>query len=229
MNEAAALVIAGLTPLSTCDWPEKVAATVFLQGCPWRCGYCHNYTITDNHAPGQIPWEQVVDLLGRRRGLLDGLVFSGGEPTRQGAIVDAARQVRELGFGVALHTGGAYPQNLRRLLPYLSWVGLDIKAPPRLYGAVIKVGAGAVAAERAFASLELLLESQVPLQVRTTVDPTVMNQADVEELTVLLRSLGVREHILQEARTTGTRPSFQEQLQNLELGIHVPSGTICGS
>ncbi|MDR2380980.1 MAG: hypothetical protein LBE08_07380, partial [Bifidobacteriaceae bacterium] len=65
------LLIAGLAKLSTCDWPGRLVATVFLQGCPWRCGYCQNPGLIDCRAPGQLAWEDVVGWLERRRGLLD--------------------------------------------------------------------------------------------------------------------------------------------------------------
>ena len=72
------LQIAGLVPLSTVDWPGQLAATLFLQGCPWRCHYCHNRAILDPRTPGTVAWSEVRDLLERRRGLLDAVVFSGG-------------------------------------------------------------------------------------------------------------------------------------------------------
>lgn len=71
----------------------------------------------------------MVHTLTQRQGLLDGVVFSGGEPTRQIAVVDAARRVKEMGFAVGFHTGGQYPKRIESLLPLLDWVGLDIKAP----------------------------------------------------------------------------------------------------
>lgn len=108
--------VAGLVPLSTVDWPGALAAVVFLQGCPWRCVFCHNEGILDPQAPGQVAWDAVTDLLERRAGLLDGVVFSGGEPTMQPALVAAAREVRARGFKVGLHTGGAYPARLRALV-----------------------------------------------------------------------------------------------------------------
>ena len=123
------LAIAGVTALSTCDWPGRLVATAFLQGCPWRCTYCHNAAILDPRAPGTVPWRDVLELLARRHGLLDGLVFSGGEPTRQRALVAAAAQVREAGFGVGLHTSGAYPSRLPALLPLV--VGLPTRVMAR--------------------------------------------------------------------------------------------------
>lgn len=203
------LRIAGIARLSSCDWPGRLVATVFLQGCPLACGYCHNPGILDPRAPGAAPWREVVELLGRRGGLLDGVVFSGGEPTRQAALPDAMRQVRALGFGVGLHTAGPYPRRFAEVVPLCDWIGLDIKAPARLYGRVTGVPS---AAEPAFACLRIALESGVDLQVRTTVDPTTMDDDDVAELTATLRALGVREHVLQRVRAEGVRPEYAERL-----------------
>ncbi|MEO6982323.1 MAG: anaerobic ribonucleoside-triphosphate reductase activating protein [Edaphobacter sp.] len=208
---AEGLQIAGLARLSSCDWPGKLVATVFLQGCPLDCGYCHNPGLLDPRVPGTIAWPEVLDLLDRRHGLLDGMVFSGGEPTRQPGLADAMRQVRERGFGVGLHTSGAYPKRFAEVLPLCDWIGLDIKAPERLYGAVTGVQA---AAAKAFACLRLALDAGVALQVRTTVDPTTMIADDVTELTETLLQLGVMEHVLQEVRTEGARPEYAERLAN---------------
>lgn len=191
------LPIAGLTALSSCDWPGRLVATAFLQGCPWRCTYCHNPDLLDPRAPGTVPWTQVSDLLARRGGLLDGLVFSGGEPTMHQGLVAAAQEVRAGGFGVGLHTAGAYPRRLGALLPLVDWVGLDIKAPLDLYAAVTGIGASG---RTAFASLRLVLDAGVDVQVRTTVDPAVMTSDDVARLGAALADLGVRDHVLQTVR-----------------------------
>lgn len=206
------LQIAGLVPLSTVDWPGHLVATAFLQGCPWRCTYCHNSAILDPRAPGVVPWQAVRDLIARRRGLLDGVVFSGGEPTRQAGLVAAMGEVKEAGFLVGLHTGGAYPRRLARLLPLVDWVGLDIKAPARLYRSITRVGGPTTSADQAFSSLELVLASGVDVQVRTTVDPTVMSHDDVAELTATLQALGVREHVLQTVRPEGTTDDYRAAL-----------------
>lgn len=201
------LQIAGLTRLSTCDWPGRIVATVFLQGCPLDCGYCHNPGILDPRVPGVVPWAEVVELLGRRRGLLDGVVFSGGEPTRQPALADAMREVRALGFGVGLHTAGPYPRRFAEVVGLCDWIGLDIKAPERLYGRVTGV---ASAGAKAFACLRMAHDAGVALQVRTTVDPTTLSAADVAELTETLHEFGVAEHVLQEVRLEGVRPAYRD-------------------
>ncbi|MES2092525.1 MAG: anaerobic ribonucleoside-triphosphate reductase activating protein [Actinomycetota bacterium] len=209
---ADALQIAGLTRLSTCDWPGKLVATVFLQGCPLACGYCHNPALLDPRTPGVIEWQEVRDLLGRRWGMLDGVVFSGGEPTRQAGLAAAMREVRDLGFKVGLHTAGTYPRRFAEVLPLCDWVGLDIKAPQRLYGAVTGVQSSAAKADTC---LRLALDSKVDLQVRTTVDPTVLTPGDVAELTASLLAEGVHEHVLQEVRAEGARPEYVERLMAL--------------
>ena len=206
------LQIAGLVALSSVDWPGKLVATAFLQGCPWRCTYCHNSAILDPRTPGVVPWSTVRDLLARRHGLLDGVVFSGGEPTRQAGLLDAVQEVRAGGFLVGLHTGGAYPARLAALLPHIDWVGLDVKAPARLYQAITRTGGPGGGAEAAFASLRLVLDAGVDVQVRTTVDPTVLSDDDVAELTATLADLGVRDHVLQVVRPDGTTPEYRAAL-----------------
>ena len=152
---ADSLAIAGLVPLSTVDWPGKLAAAVFLQGCPLACPYCQNEAILDPKVPGAVPWSQVEALLARRAGLLDGVVLTGGEALRQAGVVDAARRVREMGFGVGLHTAGAYPRALAKILPHTDWVGIDVKAMPDDYAAATGFGAGA----KAWQSLDAVLEA----------------------------------------------------------------------
>ena len=152
---ADSLAIAGLVPLSTVDWPGKLAAVVFLQGCPLACPYCQNEAILDPKVPGAVPWSQVEALLARRAGLLDGVVLTGGEALRQAGVADAARRVREMGFGVGLHTAGAYPRALAKTLPHPDWVGIDVKAMPDDYAAATGFGAGA----KAWQSLDAVLEA----------------------------------------------------------------------
>lgn len=103
------LEIGGLTPLTTIDFPGRLAAVVFCQGCPWRCGYCQNAHLIPPSAEKRVPWADVLAFLERRRGLLEGVVFSGGEPTLQAGLPEALRQVRDLGFATGLHTAGPSP------------------------------------------------------------------------------------------------------------------------
>ena len=209
------LAIAGLVPLSSVDWPGRLVATVFCQGCPWNCAYCHNASLFDCAVPGIVSWDDDVEpLLARRRGLLDGVVFTGGEATRQLALAPAMARVRDLGFQVGLHTGGAYPRRLAELLPLVDWVGLDIKALPEDYGAVTGVAA---AGPKAWEALGMVLDSGVGHEVRLTLHPDSPQAATAGVIARRLRAAGVRVLVLQEARAEGTREAFQTTARTWDL------------
>lgn len=196
------LLVGGLQRWSTVDWPGQLVATVFAQGCPWDCPYCHNPELLP-FGEGAIAWADVVAFLHGRRGLLDGVVFSGGEPTAQAALAGAIAEVRAMGFGAALHTNGAFPERLEELLPHLDWVGLDVKAPFAEYEQVTGVpGSG----PRARASLRALVRSGVPHQVRTTVHPALLDEAALGRLRADLEAEGATGWVRQEYRDAGVRP-----------------------
>jgi len=196
----AALRIGGLTPLSLSDWPGQLAAVVFCQGCPWRCGYCHNPHLIPPRAVTSLEWDDVLAFLGRRRGLLDAVVFSGGEPTLQTGITRALRQVKALGFKLGLHTAGAYPRRLAELLPELDWVAMDIKAPFADYAATTGV---ADSGEPALESVRLIIASGIAYEFRTTVHPDLLPAAELPALARSLAQIGVRNYALQEFRSLG--------------------------
>lgn len=202
---ASGLAIAGMQPLSTVDWPGKLVATVYLQGCPWTCPYCHNFEIIDPKVPGVLPWEEVTALLRRRQGLLDGVVFSGGEATRQPELIDAAREVKELGFLVGLHTSGAYPGTFSRLLDegLLDWVGIDVKALPEDYA---EVAGPAVSAQKNQVSLQKLLDSGVDYEVRFTLWQGGLDYA--EKVAAWCKHHGVENFVLQKLSTQNLPPGF---------------------
>lgn len=194
---ATAMRIGGLTPMTTVDYPGELAAVLFCQGCPWRCRYCHNAHLLSARGGGRVEWGRVRSLLERRRGLLDAVVFSGGEPTLQGALPAAMEEVKALGFKVGLHTAGCCPARLRRLLPWLDWVGLDIKALPQAYPDITGVpGSG----ERAWESLGILLDAGVELEVRTTALPG-WGREELAPLMDALAGAGVARYVLQQCRT----------------------------
>jgi pyruvate formate lyase activating enzyme len=210
-----ALRVGGLTPLTTIDFPGRLAAVVFLQGCPWRCGYCHNPALIAADAPTSRSWDEVLAFLERRHGLLDGVVFSGGEPTLQAGLADAVAQVRALGFEVGLHTAGMYPQRLAALLPSLDWVGFDVKAPWDLYDAVTGVPASGA---KARASLAHLLASGVAHECRTTWHPGLFPLERLRGLAVQLADLGVTHWALQSCRVDGAPHAMPAEPALAQLG-----------
>ena len=198
---AAGLRIGGLTALSTTDWPGQLAAVVFCQGCPWRCAYCHNpHLLPPRQADREIAWPEVMAFLERRRGLLDAVVFSGGEPTLHPGLPAAMRAIKAMGYAVGLHTAGIYPRRLRAVLPLVDWIGMDIKAPFDDYERITGVAGSGMAARR---SMELVMASGVAHEFRTTVHPSLLPPPQLLALAQELAGLGVRHYAVQEFRDRG--------------------------
>jgi pyruvate formate lyase activating enzyme len=194
---APTLEVGGFEPFSTSDWPGQLVAVVFVQGCPWRCSYCHNPGLQPRGGAHAGDWAAALDLLRRRVGLLDGVVFSGGEPLLDPALPQAIDAVRALGFQVGLHTAGIYPQRLAALLPRLDWVGLDLKSAPEGYEAVT----GVARSERpALQTLALLASGSVPFEVRSTGDDELLPAPVLQQMAALLVRQGVHRWVLQRRR-----------------------------
>lgn len=195
---AEGLGVAGLQPFSTVDFPGQLAAVVFLQGCPWRCAYCHNPGL-QACGPGQGPrWGVLREWLRDRCGRLDAVVFSGGEPSLDPALPAAVRELRAMGYRLGLHTAGLAPRRLSELLPLLDWVGLDVKAAPSDVALHDRITGRRGAWRAVRASLNLLKDSGKSYEVRSTVHPDWFEDADVLRLVEELR--GVPHHALQVAR-----------------------------
>jgi anaerobic ribonucleoside-triphosphate reductase activating protein len=209
------LKVGGLTPFSATDYPGKLAAVVFVQGCPWRCGYCHNPHLQARTDASPLDWAQILARLQRRVGLIDAVVFSGGEPTLDPALEDAIREVRALGFGVGLHTAGAYPRRLAEVLPLLDWVGMDVKASLDRYDNITQI---ADSGRHASTSIEAVLRSGVKHEFRTTIHPSLHGTADILALAAMLSAMGVQRYALQKFRAIGcanealTRVASSDQL-----------------
>ncbi len=225
IDSSYSLSIAGMVPMSTVDWPGKICCTLFLQGCPWRCVYCHNFDILDPRKPGQIPFGDVLQLLEKRNGLLDGVVFSGGEATRQESLLCAIKEVKNMGFSVGLHTAGAYPKKLAKLVEYVDWVGIDVKALPQDYSEVVgRANAGL----KAYESLKIVLDSNVDYEVRLTVFPNSITSSTAFDIAKKCSEMGVRNFALQQARQEGAPEDFVASAvgwdeEFLEIGKQVES------
>ncbi len=194
------LKIGGFVPFTTVDFPGLLAAVIFCQGCTWRCRYCHNPHLQP-FCEGPERWEGILDLLSERRSFLQGVVFSGGEPTAQAALPNAIRTVREMGYQIGLHTAGIFPDRLEEVLPLVHWVGLDVKAPfDARYDRITGAGQSFEAPAR---SLRLLLASGVPYELRTTVHPSLLSPSDLEDLSHSLDSLGAQPMKIQPFRPGG--------------------------
>lgn len=205
--------IGGFVPFSSVDWPEALSAVVFVKGCPWRCHYCHNPHLQTRDAQCAIKiavedhqnetrWKQIVSFLESRKKLLDGVVFSGGEPFSEPLMDQMIAQVVELGYRVAVHTAGIYPQKLARALPALSWVGLDIKTDAHGYDALT---GRAASAQPVWHCLDSLLENDVPFECRTTWSPEWLEESALIDLAQGLSRKGVRKYAVQRYRSPAHR------------------------
>jgi pyruvate formate lyase activating enzyme len=195
-----ALRVGGFVPFTSTDYPNALAAVFFCQGCPWRCGYCHNPHLMTSRGGDRHEFSRILAWLALRRGLLDAAVFSGGEPTAQAELSPAIDAVRSLGFLIGLHTAGSYPRRLARILPKIDWVGIDIKAPAADYAAVTGIaGSGAAA----LLSLDLVRNAGVDYEVRTTVHLGLTPPAALLRLARELAARGIRRWVLQMFRATG--------------------------
>lgn len=219
------LPVAGLTPLTTVDWPERLAATLFTRGCPWACPYCHNRDLQAEDGQA-YDWERVLGFFNTRRGLLDGVVVTGGEPCLHKGLPGALTEIRALGFDTALHTGGAFPDRLAEILDHglVDWVGLDLKAPFDEYPLVTgKAGSG----ERARRALSLVAASGVDYEVRTTVWPEFITPARLSAMAADLATVGDPRWILQPCleRATGAQAKTAE-LHTLAARLQPVAGRV---
>ena len=192
--------IGGFVPFTTIDFPDKISAVIFCQGCPFRCPFCHNHSLQPVGQPGLEKWEDILDVLSKRKRLLDGVVFSGGEPLWQEDIENAVRQVKDMGFKVALHTSGVRPEVLKTLLPLVDWVGLDVKAPLSKYAQATGTKEAFKAGEKTWESLSLIQQAGVDFEARTTTDPRLLTKEDILQIAHALHKQGVQTYVLQEYR-----------------------------
>lgn len=159
--------IAGLQKMTLLDYPGKVACTVFLPGCNYRCPFCHNAGLLED-APEALTEEALLTFLEKRKGLLDGVCITGGEPTLQPDLPHLLAKIKALGYCVKLDTNGSNPAMLETLLEkgLVDYVAMDVKNSPARYGKT--VGIPGMPLEKTEKSLRLLLSGRTDYELRTT-------------------------------------------------------------
>jgi pyruvate formate lyase activating enzyme len=189
------MTIGGFQLFSLSEYPGMISAVVFCQGCNFRCPYCHNPELVDpeRFSPAW-PEDLVMRELASRRGKVQGVVITGGEPTLQQDLERFIREVRGLGFAVKLDTNGSDPETLERLLAagLLDHVGLDVKAPPHAYPAVTRVG---IAPSSILKSIAAVIGSRVDHEMRTTWLPSLLRNEDLLEIAAAVQ--GCRRWVIQ--------------------------------
>lgn len=188
------LQIGGLVSFTTIDYPGKLAAVLFLKGCPLNCEYCSNSHLIAVEQ-GEYDPEKVFDWLRARVGKLEGVVFSGGEALMQSdATIDYMKRVKELGFAIGLHTNGFYPDLLKKVSNIVDWVGLDFKATREQYRNLTGID---VAYDRMIESLKYWVSTGRGMEVRTTCDPRFVSKEDLLEIAKIASGFGVKNFAVQ--------------------------------
>lgn len=161
--------IHGLQKLTLLDYPGLTGCTVFLAGCDWRCPYCHNAELLLPGAPPLMDEEDLIAFLKTRKGLLDGVVFTGGEPLLHPGLPGLMARVKEMGYRVKLDTNGCHPEALREVLAQglVDYVAMDVKNSPEKYPKTVGVEKADI--EAVSQSIRLLLTGNKDYEFRTTV------------------------------------------------------------
>ena len=184
------MTISGLQKMTLLDFPGKVACTVFLHGCNYRCPFCHNAELLEGHPEPLMTVEEFLSFLKKRAGLLDGVCVSGGEPTLSPELPELLAAIKAMGYAVKLDTNGSRPQVLKALVAdgLVDYVAMDIKNSPSRYAetaGVAQVDLAAVEESAAF-----LMSGAVESEFRTTVVKPFHDEASIEEMGRWLYRLG---------------------------------------
>ena len=202
----------GLQKMTLLDFPGKVACTVFLGGCDFRCPFCHNYELADGSARPVMDEAALMAFLEKRRGLLDGVAITGGEPCLRPDLPDLMRRIRGLGFAVKLDTNGTHPALLDGILRegLADYVAMDVKNSPEKYART--AGLGELDLTPIRRSVELLKAGGVDYEFRTTVVDELHEAADFEAIGAWIA--GARRWLMQPFTDRDTVPYG---------GLHAPS------
>lgn len=185
-KESAVRPIYSLTPFTLLDYPHKSACILWFAGCNMRCLYCYNPEIV--FGKGIISFENAIQFLKNRRNLLDAVVFSGGECLLHKRSVAFIEEVKNMGFLVKIDTNGSQPKILKELIDkkLVNYVALDFKAMPENFEKITQSELF-IPFEK---SLLLLLESEVPFEVRTTVHSDLLRKIDIQQMIFYLENIG---------------------------------------
>jgi len=192
--------IAGLQKMTLLDYPGKVACTVFLGGCNFRCPFCHNSQLIGD-ADTLMEEEELLDFLQKRKGLLDGVCITGGEPTLQKALPELLAKIKGMGYLVKLDTNGYRPEILQALLEngLVDYVAMDVKNDPAGYART--AGVTGLQISKIEQSLRLLLSGKVDYELRTTLVEPLHDETSILGIRQWLEQLGegkkVRRYFLQ--------------------------------
>lgn len=184
----------GLQKLTVLDYPEHVACILFTKGCNFRCPFCHNAVLVENKTEENYSQEEILSFLNKRKGVLDGVNITGGEPLLHKDIGDFLKKVKELGYDVKIDTNGSYPERLKKLVDdgLVDYVAMDIKNIPEKYALTAGVE---VPLEKIEESIDFLMSGAVDYEFRTTVTKEFHTPQDIEK--IARRISGAKRYFIQ--------------------------------
>ena len=182
-------MICGLQKMTLLDFPGKIACTVFLGGCNFRCPFCHNSELFMGKPEKLMEDEEFFAFLKSRRGLLDGVCVSGGEPTLYKTLPDFLAKIKEMGFLVKLDTNGYRPEVLKALVQQglVDYVAMDVKNSPAMYAQT--VGLEKMELSSIEESLRFLIGGELPYELRTTLVRQLHDAASIQDMGAWLAAL----------------------------------------
>lgn len=171
----------GLDKMSLLDFEDRISCVLFCKPCNFRCPFCHNGDLVLN-ATEVIPWSDIVSYLTKRKGMIDAVVFTGGEPTLMPDLKEKIIQVKNMGYEIKLDTNGTNPEVVKDLIDskLVDYVAMDIKNEPQLYG--ITCGIDAIRLDKIEATISLLINSGIDYEFRTTLVKEFHENAHINQL-----------------------------------------------
>lgn len=225
--------IKGLQKTTLLDYPGQVACTVFTGGCNFRCPFCHNASLVlAPNAVDSIPENEFFAFLSKRKGILDGVCVTGGEPLLQNDIIPFLERIRSMGFKIKLDTNGSFPQRLEEIisLGLVDHIAMDIKNSPEKY----RITSGASCLDQVLESIRIIMDSGVSYEFRTTVVRELHEKEDMEAIGQLIK--GAKQYFLQAFKDSeeligdGFSAYSDEEMEQLLSVVlkYVPSARIRG-
>ncbi len=202
------MLIGGIQKFSLIDYPGKICAIVFTQGCNFRCPYCHNPELIN---PGRsiISEDELLSFLEKRKGRLDAVEITGGEPTLQNDLVASLKRIKEMGYSVKLDTNGSRPEVIEKLIEsrVVDYLAMDIKAPLEKYR---EITCSDIDPDRIRDSIDLIMGSRLDNEFRTTIVKSQLSKEDILEIGRLIK--GARLYVLQKFVPSKTlNPRFLDE------------------
>lgn len=203
--------IKGVQRTSLIDYPGKVASVIFVSECNFRCPYCHNPELVLDEIKKDINPEEFLEFLEKKKKWLDGICITGGEPTLHKGLVDFVKEVKKRGFLVKIDTNGANPSMIEKLLKekLVDYVAMDIKAPLDKYEKIIKTKVDKKAIKK---TVDLLMNSNIDYEFRTTVVPGLFDEKDAEKIGQWLK--GAKKFCIQQFRNIDR--TLDKKFQNIQ-------------